>query len=270
MHPLAVEHRRKLYERQDAWRLAPPGTPEAKMPGWLDPSMTRVRWREAQEAEARRAFEREIAELRASHEHARQLLAEIKYDLAWRKLCRKYGYNPDQPRDELGRWTGGVIAIGDAAAVDSDQADEPKVQLASWEQRVKDVFGQKDLFTEVGAGRGGGGGAPELPSFRANGPTAGVLRSPGKDTELVSGEGGPASRMPAGSRGFDGYTMEHVEGHAAATMRELKIQEGTLYINHPNGPCPNCDSLLNRMLPSGARLEVVWPRGAKTYEGIQP
>jgi nucleic acid/nucleotide deaminase of polymorphic system toxin len=64
--------------------------------------------------------------------------------------------------------------------------------------------------------------------------------------------------------------MEHVEGHAAATMRELKIQEGTLYINHRNGPCPNCDSLLNRMLPSGARLEVVWPRGAKTYEGIQP
>ena len=30
------------------------------------------------------------------------MLAEINYELAWRKLCRKHGYDPDQPRDELG------------------------------------------------------------------------------------------------------------------------------------------------------------------------
>ena len=42
-HPAAVAHRRRLYMRHDAWRLAAPGTPQAKMPDWLDPSATRVR-----------------------------------------------------------------------------------------------------------------------------------------------------------------------------------------------------------------------------------
>jgi len=41
-HPAAVAHRRRLYMRHDAWRLAAPVTPQAKMPGWLDPSATRV------------------------------------------------------------------------------------------------------------------------------------------------------------------------------------------------------------------------------------
>ena len=268
IHPAAVAHRRDLYTRHDAWRVAP----EAKMPGWLDPSATRVRLKEAQEEEARAEFEAQVRALRESHERARQLLAEIEYELAWRRLCRKYGYNPDQPRDELGKWTSGANAGNDATTTDHEQRDTPAVQLAmSWEQRVKDIFGQKNLFTEVGAGRGGGGGAPELPSFKGNGPTSGVLRSSsGKDVELVSGEGGPGSRMPPGSRGFDGYTKEHVEGHAAATMRELKVQEGTLYINNPSGPCLSCNRLLDRMLEPGARLNVVWPGGAKTYEGIQP
>jgi len=101
-----------LYVRADAWRLAPPGTPEAKPPGWLDPSMTRVRWKEAQEEEERAAFAAEVKRLQAEQDRLCQMLAEIKYDLAWRKLCRKYGYDPDQPRDELGRWTSGT---GDAA-----------------------------------------------------------------------------------------------------------------------------------------------------------
>ena len=76
--------------------------------------------------------------------------------------------------------------------------------------------------------------------------------------------------MPPKSPGFDAYTLDHVEGHAAATMRELKIREGTLYINHPKGPCPNCDSLLNRMLPAGAKLEVIWPGGSKSFQGVKP
>ena len=53
MHPAALAARRKYWTRHDAWRFAAPGTPEAKMPGWLDPSATRVRLKEAQEEEAR-------------------------------------------------------------------------------------------------------------------------------------------------------------------------------------------------------------------------
>jgi hypothetical protein len=117
MHPLAVEHRRKLYTRQDAWRLAPPGTPEAKMPGWLDPSMMRVRLKEAQEEEARKReaaaqeeFERDLLELR-------WLVKSLRSDLLMLGLRHKY--SPDQPRDELGRWTSGANSVGDAAVANS-------------------------------------------------------------------------------------------------------------------------------------------------------
>jgi hypothetical protein len=97
--PRAVAHRRKIFTRHDAWRWAPPGTPEAKMPGWADPSATRVRLKEAQEEEARAAFEVQVAALRASHERARELLAEVKYELAWSKLCRQFGYTLVQQPD---------------------------------------------------------------------------------------------------------------------------------------------------------------------------
>ncbi len=56
-HPAWLEHQRQRYLRADAYRFAPPGTPEAKMPGWLDPSATRVRLKEAQEAKAPRQAE---------------------------------------------------------------------------------------------------------------------------------------------------------------------------------------------------------------------
>src|SRR3954470_21074910 len=87
------EHRRKLYERQDAWRFAPHGTPEAKMPGWLDPSATRVRLKEAQEEEARAAFAAEVKALQAEQDRLCEMFAEIKYEFAWRKLLRKYSPN---------------------------------------------------------------------------------------------------------------------------------------------------------------------------------
>jgi hypothetical protein len=104
--PRYLEGRRKYWTRPDAYRFAPPGTPEAKMPGWLDPSATRVRLKEAQEEEARAqeeeakgALAAEIAELQASHERVREMLAEVKYELAWRKLCREFGYTLNQQRD---------------------------------------------------------------------------------------------------------------------------------------------------------------------------
>ena len=53
VNPAWLEHQRTL-QRADAYRFAPPGSPEAKPPGWLDPSATRVRLKEAQEEEARR------------------------------------------------------------------------------------------------------------------------------------------------------------------------------------------------------------------------
>jgi len=114
VHPAWLEHQRKRFTRADAYRLAPPGTPEAKPPGWLDPSATRVRLKEAQEDEARAraaaeqdAFEREVLALR--HDFAK---LKLEYEL--RRLQQKY--SPNQPRDDRGRWTDGGGATELSAA----------------------------------------------------------------------------------------------------------------------------------------------------------
>jgi hypothetical protein len=76
--------------------------------------------------------------------------------------------------------------------------------------------------------------------------------------------------MPPGSPGFNGLTLSHVEGHAAALMREEGIMEGTLYINNPK-VCGSCTRLLPTMLPSGAILNVVLPDGTVIqFMGIGP
>jgi hypothetical protein len=52
-NPLWLEGRRKYWTRPDGYRFFKPGSPEAKMPGWLGPWATRVRMEEAAEEEAR-------------------------------------------------------------------------------------------------------------------------------------------------------------------------------------------------------------------------
>lgn len=46
IHPLAVEHHRKRWERHDAYRFAAPGSPEAD-PGFLHPWAAVARAEEA-------------------------------------------------------------------------------------------------------------------------------------------------------------------------------------------------------------------------------
>jgi len=70
----------------------------------------------AQEAAAQEEFERDLLHLRWE---VKKLKLEHELWLFEQK------YSPDQPRDELGRWTSGASRVGDAAAadnnVDSDQ-----------------------------------------------------------------------------------------------------------------------------------------------------
>jgi hypothetical protein len=122
----------------------------------------------------------------------------------------------------------------------------------------------------VGARVGGGkatGGAPSLPSFRIGGKTVGVLRTSSGNISLESGWAGPASSVPRGTSGFDIVTRTHVEGHAAAAMRQGGITEGTLHINNPK-ICNPCTTLLPRMLPPGSKLTVVTPSGSTTFVGV--
>lgn len=102
-----------------------------------------------------------------------------------------------------------------------------------------------------------------IPSY-SNGKTEGVLQTPEGDFYLRSGKQGPASTMGGKGSGFDGYTKTHVEGHAAALMRQLGLSEARVYINNPD-ICLSCTKLLPRMLPPGAKLEVLTPKGSQTF-----
>jgi hypothetical protein len=116
------------------------------------------------------------------------------------------------------------------------------------------------------------GGLPlKLAPYVPGGKTSGIFQSPNSaPVGLESGYDGPAASIPLGSDGFDAYTLSHVEGHAAALMRQQGITEGTLYINNPE-ICASCTKLLPEMLPPGANLRVVLPDGTvKEFRGIGP
>jgi len=111
---------------------------------------------------------------------------------------------------------------------------------------------------------------PSLPTFTPGGKTSGVLRTPTGDVPLQSGWQGPASSIPRGTSGFDIVTRTHVEGHAAAVMRQQGLTEATVHINNPQ-ICTSCSKLLPRMLPPGSRLTVVLPDGTSvTFTGVAP
>jgi Double-stranded DNA deaminase toxin A len=128
--------------------------------------------------------------------------------------------------------------------------------------------------------------APYHPGFleslpvrqRDEDPTDGVLTTvAGKKISAIAsgwtgpGRGGPRLRRPWKNMMT---ATDHVEGHAAAIMRDDSegppIREAVLYVNNP--PCPNipwgCDRVLSDLLPVGSRLTVYGPDGfVKVYEG---
>jgi hypothetical protein len=103
-------------------------------------------------------------------------------------------------------------------------------------------------------------GIPQLVRFVAGGKTTGVLRIAGREISLTSGRAGPAASLPKGTPGFNAITATHVEGHAAAIMRQEGLREATVYINNPQ-ICLPCRQNLAHMLPAGSKLTVVLPDG---------
>jgi hypothetical protein len=106
-----------------------------------------------------------------------------------------------------------------------------------------------------------------LPEYVPGGKAVGVLSTSVGDIDLLSGQIGPAANFTKGMiPGRNGAIMWHVESHAAAAMRELGLDEATLYINRvPCGPAQGwdggCEFMLDRMVPTGSRLRVVGPGG---------
>ena len=111
-------------------------------------------------------------------------------------------------------------------------------------------------------------GNGELLHPYSGGKTEGIFESSEGDYYLRSGWSGPSQNMPRGSSGFDIVSKPRVAGHAAALMHKLALTEAKLYINNPV-ICSSCIGNLTKMLPPGAKLEVVTPQGARTFVGAQ-
>ena len=134
MHPALAEHLRKRWTRPDAYRFAAPGTPEAKPPGYLHPwaevARAEDKAKAAAEEDAKAAFATKVKMLQASQDRLWAMLAEVKYELAWRRLRHKY--SPDQPRmpagnPDGGQWTSGG---GEGAGRDNGAASQDGQSLA--------------------------------------------------------------------------------------------------------------------------------------------
>jgi len=88
MHPAAGGHLRERWTHPDADRFAPPGSPEARRPGHLHAWAEVARREQAAEAEAKThaAFAADLESLRASHARVRIMLADVKFELALRRI----------------------------------------------------------------------------------------------------------------------------------------------------------------------------------------
>lgn len=188
IHPLWLEARRKYYMRHDSYRFFKPGSPEAKMPGWLDPSATRVRWKEAEEdaARAQAAAERERPEAemrgmrtlvdhlksyfalrrqaeRSSHlwPHADRALE--RFNVAYARYFgeEKGGFNPSQPREPAGssdggQWTSGSDGgqeVGDGGGDASPSAGESLRQNQRSPQQTESLAQSRKAFLAPGPGQ---------------------------------------------------------------------------------------------------------------------
>src|SRR4029077_17002051 len=153
-HPIWLEGRRKYWRRPAGYRFFKPGCPEAKMPCWLDPWMTRMRAKEAAEEEARAHAAAEQEEFERELLHLRWGVKKLK--LEHEMWCFEQKYSPNQPRvpagsPEGGQWTSGARAVGNAAVADgqvlSDAGPDPirpGAQYAQTEPRGRPI----DLLEE--------------------------------------------------------------------------------------------------------------------------
>jgi hypothetical protein len=98
-----------------------------------------------------------------------------------------------------------------------------------------------------------------LPKWRRGQKAKGLLFTGESEISLQSAVKGPAQQIPLGTRGFNAYVRQHVEGHAAAIMRLRGIKVASLYVN--KFPCGACAANLERILAPGSRLWLVGPNG---------
>lgn len=134
VNPIWLEGQRKRWRRHDAhlWvhhdahRFAPPGSAEA------NPGAASVAERKSETDNANSAAE--LAAFYAGHLEVRRQLADLKFELAFRRIFRKY--SPDQPRDDRGRWTNenGVGGRNDPRIISDATPDNEAIPGAHYAQ----------------------------------------------------------------------------------------------------------------------------------------
>ena len=119
---------------------------------------------------------------------------------------------------------------------------------------------------------------PDLPIYQG-GKTLGILEDLGDAVRLQSGVAGPGASVgrTLGNVSEEArIALQHVEGHAAAILRQSGAKQASLTINYIKpgrvGPCPHCVDGVSELLLPGQRLFVRFPKpnggtGVGYFEG---
>ena len=109
---------------------------------------------------------------------------------------------------------------------------------------------------------------PHVPEYVPKGPTRGVFEAGGQTVPLRSQRDGPGEwfhqgdNFPGGKDSGRTFATTHVEGHAAAIMRQEGIMDADVFINRDTGPCASagsCRFVLHKLIPEGSTMRVHFP-----------
>ena len=81
-----------------------------------------------------------IESLQREHLLLKWMVADLRLHLLRRKFARKGGYNEEQPRDELGRWTDDGSLATDLSAVRVSRAKRAALEAYCLAQYAKDTY----------------------------------------------------------------------------------------------------------------------------------
>ncbi|HEX6685587.1 MAG TPA: DddA-like double-stranded DNA deaminase toxin [Candidatus Limnocylindrales bacterium] len=114
---------------------------------------------------------------------------------------------------------------------------------------------------------------PNVPPYVQGGPTRGVFEAGGQQVPLRSQVEGPGQwfhegdNFPGGPGSGRTFSTTHVEGHAAAIMRQEGIMDADVFINRDTGPCESagaCRYVLHKLIPEGSTMRVHFPDASGT------
>jgi hypothetical protein len=129
VNPIWLEGQRKRWQRHDWQRFIRHDAHRFLTPAGIAEEKRAAEAEQAARGEAEAAAAAEHQAFYAEHLELRRQLADVKFELAFRRIFRKY--SPDQPRDDRGRWTdgggrGGGGAGGEGAETGNESLEQDR------------------------------------------------------------------------------------------------------------------------------------------------